>query len=112
MQRGEIWWANLPKPTGSGPGYRRPALILQSDIFNRSDIHTVVVAVITTNLGLAAAPGNVFCSKRASGLPRDSVVNVSQILTLDRTLLTERVGVLSGSALRDVEVGLRLLLAL
>jgi mRNA interferase MazF len=112
MQRGEVWWSDLPKPIGSGPGYRRPALIIQSDIFSRSDIRTVVVAVITTNLGLAAAPGNVFCSKRASGLPRDSVINISQILTVDRSLLTERIGIVSPSVLQQVEQGLRLLLGL
>ena len=112
MRRGELWWSNLPKPIGSGPGYRRPALILQSDTFNRSEIRTVIVAVITTNLALASAPGNVFCSGRASGLPRDSVINISQIVAVDRSLLTERIGAVSASVLRQVEEGLRLVLAL
>lgn len=112
MQRGEVWWSNLPKPTGSGPGYRRPALIIQSDLFNKSEIRTVVVAVITTNLGLAAAPGNVFCPRRSSGLQRDSVINVSQILAVDKDLLTERVGAVSSSVLQQVDHGLRLLLSL
>ena len=112
MQRGEVWWSDLPRPVGSGPGYRRPALIIQSNEFNASNIRTVVVAVITSNLTLAAAPGNVLCPRRASGLSRDSVINVSQILTVDRSVLTERVGIVSASILRQVEEGLRLVLAL
>jgi mRNA interferase MazF len=112
MQRGEIWWSNLPKPVGSGPGFRRPALIIQSDIFNRSDIRTVIVAVITTNLALASMPGNIFCSGRSSGLPRDCVINVSQILAVDRSVLSERIGAVSASVMRQVEEGLRLILAL
>ncbi len=74
MQRGEIWWANLPDPIGSGPGYRRPVLIVQADSFNRSRIKTVIVAVITKNTALAAAPGNVLLPAAASGLPLDSVL--------------------------------------
>lgn len=112
MQRGEIWWGELPKPVGSGPGYRRPVLVVQANQFNASGIQTVVVAAITSNLRLAAARGNVFCPKAASGLPRDSVINVSQILALDKSLLMERVGVVSASVLHGVEDGLRLLLAL
>ena len=112
MQRGEVWWSDLPKPVGSGPGYRRPALVIQSNEFNVSGIRTVVVVVITSNLKLAAAPGNVFCPMRVSGLPRDSVINVSQILAVDRSLLAERVGIVSASILQEVEDGLRLVLAL
>ena|SRR5579872_6594346 len=112
MQRGEIWWSNLPKPVGSGPGYRRPALIVQSNDFNVTGIRTVVVAVISSNLRLAEAPGNVFCSRGASGLPRDSVINVSQLLAVDRSLLSERVSILPPLVLQQVEDGLRLLLAL
>lgn len=112
MRRGEVWWSDLPKPVGSGPGYRRPALVIQANEFNVSDIRTVIVVVITSNLKLAGAPGNVFCSRRASGLPRDSVINVSQVLAVDRSLLTERIGMVSAGILRQVEDGLRLLLAL
>ncbi|WP_420797866.1 type II toxin-antitoxin system PemK/MazF family toxin, partial [Halorhodospira halochloris] len=82
MKRGEIWWASLPEPTVSGPGFRRPVLIAQSTPFNSSRIATVVAVVITSNLRLSAAPGNVEIAKRESGLGRPSVVNVSQILTL------------------------------
>ena len=83
MQRGEIWWANLPTPRRSGPGFRRPVLIIQQDDFNRSRIATVIAAVLTSNLRLQAAPGNVLLRSRDSGLPKDSVVNVSQLATFD-----------------------------
>ena len=92
MKRGEIWWAELPEPRGSEPSFRRPVLVVQADPFNRSRIGTVVVAVITSNLRLAGAPGNVHLTRRQSKLPRESVVNVSQVMTLDRTFLAERVG--------------------
>lgn len=91
MQRGDIWRANLPETIGSGPGYRRPVLVLQSDAFNQSRIGMVVVLVITKNIEVAKAPGNVLISAQASGLDIDSVVNVSQMLTLDKSLLTEYV---------------------
>ena len=112
MTRGEIWWADLPEPRGSEPGFRRPVLIIQADSFNRSGIRTVIVAVITSNLRLVDAPGNVLLPALVTGLPRDSVVNVSQLLTLDRLFLTELVDKLSGRLLTDVETGLRLVLAL
>ncbi len=112
MLRGEIWWASLPRPTGSGPGYRRPVLVLQANEFNASRIQTVVVAAITSNVKLAAAPGNVLCARRDTALSRDSVINVSQIVTLDKSLLTVRVGALPSRLLRQVEEGLRLVLAL
>ena len=112
MHRGEIWWASLPAPKGSGPGYRRPVLVVQSNEFNESKIQTVVVAAITSNVRLAAAPGNVLCQRRETGLPRASVINVSRVLTVDKRLLTERIGVLSGRLLRQAEDGLRLVLAL
>jgi mRNA interferase MazF len=112
IRRGEIWWASLPKPTGSGPGYRRPVLVVQADDFNASRIQTVVVAVITSNLALASAPGNVLCSRKETRLSRDSVVNVSQIITLDKDLLSDRVSSLRPRLLRQVEAGLRLVLAL
>jgi mRNA interferase MazF len=110
MQRGDIWWANLPEPTGSGPGYRRPVLVLQSDAFNQSRIRTVVVLVITKNIELAKAPGNVLISARASGLDVDSVVNVSQILTLDKNLLTEYVSSIPPTKMAKIGAGVRLVL--
>lgn len=112
MRRGELWWASLPDPAGSGPGGRRPVLVVQSDPFNDSRIATVLVAVITGNLALADAPGNVRLAKRDSGLPRASVVNVSQILTVDRRLLTGRVRSLPERTMRQVDEGLRLVLGL
>jgi mRNA interferase MazF len=111
MKRGDIWWANLPEPVGSNPGHRRPVLIIQSDAFNRSRINTVVVVVITGNLKLAEAPGNVLLSKRSSSLPKDSIVNVSQILTLDKTFLFEYVHSLE-TKMEQIDKGLRLALEL
>lgn len=112
MKRGEIWWASLPDPTGSEPGCRRPVLIVQTNEFNRSAIRTVIVAAITSNRALAAAPGNVELSTRGTGLTVKSVVNVSQVVTLDKGFLTERGGRVSSSAMRRIEDGLRLVLAL
>ena len=112
MKRGEIWWASLPEPTGSGPGFRRPVLIVQSNPFNSSQIATVVVAVITSNIRLSAAPGNVEIAKRESGLGKNSVVNVSQILTLDRRLLTEQIRRLSEKKMLEIDQGLRVVLGL
>jgi mRNA interferase MazF len=112
MKRGEIWWASLPAPTGSGPGFRRPVLVLQSDPFNQSRIATVVVAAITSNLALAEAPGNVRLGRNDSGLSKASVVNVSQIVTLDRCVLTQRIRAVPGTTLRNVDEGLRLVLGL
>ena len=83
MRRGEVWWATLPEPTGSGPGYRRPVLIVQANEFNESRIQTVIVATMTSNLRLAEAPGNILCRTRETKLPRDSVINVSQLLTVN-----------------------------
>ncbi|BDC51162.1 endoribonuclease MazF2 [Bryobacterales bacterium F-183] len=110
MQRGEIWWAELPEPRRSEPGYRRPVLVVQADAFNLSRIQTVIVAVITSNLELADAPGNVRLPSKVVGLARDSVVNVSQILTLDRSYLTEHAGTLPPRLQRAVDEGLRLVL--
>lgn len=112
IQRGEIWWADLPEPRRSEPGYRRPVLVVQADSFNLSRIQTTIVAVITTNLDLAEAPGNVMLSARVSGLPRDSVVNVSQLLTIDRAFLTERAATLPPRLQRSVDEGLRTALQL
>jgi len=112
VERGEIWWATLPDPTGSEPGYRRPVLVVQSDTFTRSDIKTVVCAAITSNLQLAAAPGNIRVAARASGLPKPSVVNVSQVAAIDKAFLRERVKILDTQTMRQVDDGLRLVLSL
>ena len=112
MRRGDIWWASLPAPTGSGPGLRRPVVVVQSNPFNESRIATVIVAAVTSNLSLAEAPGNVRLSRSESGLSRPSVVNVSQVVTLDRSLLTERVHSVPAEALRRIDDGLKLVLNL
>ncbi len=112
IRRGEVWWAGLPEPAASEPGYRRPVLVVSSDEFNRSHIRTVVAAVLTTNLRLAAAPGNVLVAAEETGLTRDSVVNVSQVVTVDKLFLAERVGLVGGRAMLAVEDGLRTVLAL
>jgi len=112
MKRGDIWWANLPPPSGSGPGYRRPVLVIQSNAFNESKISTVLVAVITSNLALSDAPGNVRLSKSTGGLSKASVVNVSQLLTMDRGLLSKRVGALPAGIMQRVDAGLKLVLSL
>ena len=111
MQRGEIWWAQLPDPTGSEPGYRRPVLIVQSDTFTRSSIRTVLCAAVTSNLHLAAAPGNVRLAVRSSGLPKPSVINVSQVAAFDRSFLKERVKTLNAQTMSEVDEGLRQVLA-
>lgn len=111
MKRGEIWWASLTPPNGSGPGYRRPVLIVQANSFNISQISTVLVTVITSNLALALAPGNVRISKSDSGLTKPSVVNISQILTIDKLLLTDRIGALSGRTMDRINEGLKLVLS-
>lgn len=112
VQRGEVWWADLDEPVGSGPGYHRPVLVVQSDAFNRSRIGTVVAVVLTSNLRLVDAPGNVLLSAREAGLPKPSVANVSQIVTLDRSTIGRRAGHLDSRRMREIERGLRLVLAL
>jgi mRNA interferase MazF len=112
MRRGEIWWASLPTPTGSGPGLRRPVLIVQSNPFNDSRIATVVVAVVTSNLALSDAPGNVRVGRSESGLTKPSVINVSQIITIDRRILTQRVRAVPAVILHRVDEGIRLVLGL
>lgn len=112
MRRGEVWWAGLGTPFGSEPGYRRPVLIIQADEFNKSALQTIVVVPMTTNVKLAAAPGNVPCRARETGLPRASVANVTQIVTVDRRRLQGRVGSVPGRLLKQVEDGVRLVLGL
>ena len=110
MLRGEIWWANLPPPRGSAPAKRRPVLIIQGDSFNRSNINTVTCAAITSNTELASLPGNLLLEKSVSGLEKTSVVNFSQIATLDKTDLTEQVAMLPNYMIEKVNNYLKLAL--
>ena len=110
VAQGQVWWADLPDPTGSGPGFQRPVIVVQGDAFNRSRISTVVAVPLTSNLRWADAPGNVLLSAQSTGLPRDSVANVSQIVTIDRTLLTAPVGKLSSRQLQLVLSGIDIVL--
>lgn len=112
MRRGEIWWVSAGKPSGSEPGYRRPFLIVSSDAFNESRIATVIAAALTTNLDRAIAPGNVLVRRRVSGLPQDSVVNVSSLASLDRSRLLAKVGALPSRVMAGVDEGLRVALGL
>lgn len=112
VRRGEIWWASLAAPRDSEPGYRRPVVVVQSDAFNLSQIQTVIVAVITSNTRLAGAPGNLTLTPEQSGLLRESVINVSQVITVDKRYLTERVGRLRSEQLSELDEGLRLALSL
>jgi mRNA interferase MazF len=110
ISQGEIWWADLPAPAGSGPGFRRPIAVVQGDALNQSRIPTVVCVPLTSNLKWALAPGNVSLSARLTGLPKDSVANVSQIISLDKSLLTKRVGKLPRPKLELLFSGIDLVL--
>ena len=112
ISQGDIWWAELGAPTGSGPGFRRPVVVVQGNSFNRSRIATVVCVPLTSNLRWAEAPGNVLLPARATRLPKDSVANVSQVVTLDKSFLTKRISRLSPEKMKHVDVGLRLVLNL
>ena len=110
IAQGEVWWADLREPAGSEPGFRRPVVVVQGDPFNRSRLATVVCVALTSNLRWADAPGNVLLPAKATGLPKDSVANVSQVVTLDRASLTERAGVLADKKLELVLLGVDLVL--
>jgi len=110
IAQGEVWWADLAEPSGSEPGFRRPVVVVQGDAFNRSRIATVVCVALTSNLRWADAPGNVLLSARTTGLPKDSVANVSQLVTLDREALTEPVGALPAKKLELVLLGIDIVL--
>ena len=112
VRRGEVWWADLEEPRGSEPGYRHPLLILQADSFNESRLQTVVGIVISSNLRLLDAPGNVLLTGKSMGLPKDSVVNVTQLVTVDKEYLGSKVGRLPPKTLALVEAGVRLALEL
>ncbi len=111
MKRGEIWWASLSEPTGSEPGYGRPVVIISSNDFNRSNIKTVICAAITSNLRLAESPGNFKITKKSSGLNRDSVVNISQIFTIDKSFLSKKTGFITGRKIHLLNGGVKLVLA-
>jgi mRNA interferase MazF len=112
IQRGSICWADLGEPGGSRPAKRRPVLVIQADPYNASRLSTTLAAVITSNTGLAAMPGNVFVPATSSGLPKDSVVNVTALVTLDKTDLDDEIGQLPPTLMSDVDRGLRRVLAL
>jgi mRNA interferase MazF len=110
IAQGEVWWADLAEPSGSEPGFRRPVVVVQGDAFNRSRIGTVVCVALTSNPRWADAPGNVLLTARATGLPKDSVANVSQLVTIDREALTERVGTLPKKKIELVLLGIDIVL--
>ena len=110
ISQGEIWWADLPAPVGSGPGFRRPVVVVQGDALNRSRLATAVCVPLTSNLRWADAPGNVLLAARTTGLPRDSVANASQVVALDRSLLDERAGRLPRAKLELLLSGLDVVL--
>ncbi len=110
ISQGEIWWADLPSPTGSGPGFRRPVIVVQGDALNRSRISTTVCVPLTSNLKWGLAPGNLRLTARLTGLPKDSVANVSQIVAVDKDFLTDRVGKLPRHKLELVLSGIDVVL--
>ena len=110
ITQGDIWWADLAEPTGSAPGHRRPVVIVQSDALNRSSIATVVCVPLTSNLKWAQAPGNVLLPAKSTSLPKDSVTNVSQIITLDKSAITERAGKLPAKNLQLILTGIDIIL--
>ncbi len=112
MERGSIWWAYLGEPQGSAPGYRRPVVIIQAENFTRSRLHTVLIAAISSNLRLADAPANIYIPAEISGLPRDSVINVSQIIAIDKAFFEEKVTDLPPQYLYLLDSGLRLIMDL
>ena len=112
IRRGDLWWANLPRPRGSGPGFRRPVVVAQANAFSESAIRTVIVVAISSNLRLADAPGNFVLKARKGRLEKASVVNVSQLLTMDKAVLDGRVGRLSLDEIKAFDAGMRTVLAL
>lgn len=110
ISQGDVWWADIPEPSGSAPGFRRPVVVAQGDALNKSRIATVVCVPLTSNLKWARAPGNVTLSSRETGLPKDSVANVSQIVTLDKALLTEQSGRVSAAKLHLILSGIDIVL--
>jgi mRNA interferase MazF len=110
ISQGEVWWAELPAPSGSAPGFRRPVIVVQCDALNRSRISTVVCVPLTSNLKWAAAPGNVLLLESLTGLPKDSVASASQVLAIDKRLLTKQVGKLPQAKLQSLLSGIDIVL--
>lgn len=110
ISQGDVWWADLPEPSGSGPGFRRPVVVVQGEALNRSRIATTVCVPLTSNLRWAEAPGNVLLTSRMTGLPKDSVANVSQIIALDKSALADRAGRLSAAKTELVLAGIDVIL--
>ena len=110
INQGDIYWIDFAEPSGSEPGYRHPHVVVQNNVFNRSEIRTVVVCALTSNLKRGNAPGNVLLDKKETNLPKQSVVNVSQIFTVDKTQLTEHVGTLSPQRVQEILNGIKLVL--
>ncbi len=110
ISQGDVWWADLPEPSGSGPGFRRPVIVVQGEALNRSRIATTVCVPLTSNLRWADAPGNVLLTSRMTGLTKDSVANVSQSIALDKSVLTERTGRLSAAKTELVLSGIAVIL--
>jgi len=108
VKQGDVFWADLPPPRGSEPGYRRPAVVVQNDVYNASSVATVVVCVLTTNLARARVLGNVLLRKEEANLPEPSVVVVGQVLTLDRSRLIDKIGTLSNERIAQIVSGLKL----
>ena len=109
VSRGDIWWVELSEPQKSEPGYKRPVVVIQANSFNKSKINTTICAVITSNLKLAEAPGNIILYANTSGLPKDSVINISQIITVDKSYLVEKVGELTGKQIKCLSNSLKLI---
>ena len=109
INQGDIFWVNLKEPSGSEPGYRHPHVVIQNNVFNRSRIHTMVVCTLTTNLKRAKAPGNILLNKGEASLPTKSVVNISQIFTVNKSDLSEKIGTLSRQRVLQVLEGIALL---
>lgn len=110
VNRGEIWWVDLPEPNASEPGYARPVLVLQANPFNHSRIPTVIVLALSSNMRLTEAPGNVVLTTKQTGLPKASVANVSQILTLDKRFLRDKTAEISAKTMKLIDDGIRLAL--
>jgi mRNA interferase MazF len=110
ISQGDIYWLDLDEPEGSEPGYRHPFVVIQNDAFNKSKINTAVVCALTSNLKLASAPGNVLLKKGEANLPKSSVVNISQVITVDKTDLTEKIGQLSKKRVEEIVSGFEFLL--
>lgn len=110
IAQGDVFWLDTGAPRGSGPGFRRPYVVVQNDVFNASRIQTTVLCAVTSNLARAKAPGNLLLRKGEANLPRPSVVNVSQIVTVDKSVLVERIGTLSRQRVLEIVAGLRLVL--